>query len=83
MEVISGSPPAEYGDKTSLVINASTRSGLGQKPTGSLTANYGSFGTIGEEATLDSRRRSLGQLSGGEHGTDGALSRYTGALADA
>ena len=52
MEVISGSPPAEYGDKTSLVINASTRSGLGQKPTGSLTANYGSFGTIGEEATL-------------------------------
>jgi len=34
------------------VINASTRSGLGQKPTGSLTANYGSFGTIGEEATL-------------------------------
>ncbi|MBZ5634493.1 MAG: TonB-dependent receptor [Acidobacteriia bacterium] len=52
MEVISGSPPAEYGDKTSLVINASTRSGLGQKPTGSVTASYGSFGTIGEEATL-------------------------------
>ena len=52
MEVISGSPPAEYGDKTSLVINASTRSGLGQKPTGSLIAGYGSFGTLGEEATL-------------------------------
>src|SRR5207237_2935110 len=47
MEVISGSPAAEYGDKTSLVINATTRSGLGQKPTGSLLASYGSFGTVG------------------------------------
>jgi hypothetical protein len=52
MEVVSGSPPAEYGDKTSLVINAMTRSGLGQKPYGSFLTNYGSFGTIGEEATL-------------------------------
>ena len=46
MEVISGAPPAEYGDKTSLVIKATTRSGLGVlKPTGTLTASYGSFGT--------------------------------------
>jgi Carboxypeptidase regulatory-like domain/TonB-dependent Receptor Plug Domain len=46
MEVIDGAPPAEYGEKTSVVINATTRSGLGQtKPTGSLTASYGSFGT--------------------------------------
>ena len=52
MEVISGSPQAEYGDKTSLIINATTRSGLGQKPAGSLLASYGSFGEIGEEATL-------------------------------
>ncbi len=52
MEVISGSPAAEYGDKTSLVINATTRSGLGQKPSGSLLASYGSFGAVGEEATL-------------------------------
>jgi hypothetical protein len=52
MEIISGSPSAEYGDKTSLVINASTRSGLGQKPSGSLLVDYGSFGTIGEDATL-------------------------------
>src|SRR5260370_38769062 len=52
MEVISGSPLAEYGDKTSLVINATTRSGLGQRPTGSLVASYGSFGATGEEATL-------------------------------
>jgi len=30
MEIISGAPPAEYGDKTSLVIKATTRSGLAQ-----------------------------------------------------
>ena len=29
MEVISGAPPAEFGDKTSLVINVTTRSGQG------------------------------------------------------
>jgi hypothetical protein len=52
MDVISGSPAAEYGDKTSLVINATTRSGLGQKPSGSFLAKYGSFGTVGEEATF-------------------------------
>jgi hypothetical protein len=54
MEVLSGSPPAEFGDKTSLIVNATTRSGLGQKPSGSFVANYGSFGTVGEEATLSS-----------------------------
>ncbi|MGC9969211.1 MAG: TonB-dependent receptor [Bryobacteraceae bacterium] len=52
MEVISGSPAAEYGDKTSLVVNATTRSGLGQKSSGSFLLRYGSFGTLGEEATL-------------------------------
>ncbi len=52
MEVISGSPLAEYGDKTSLVINTTTRSGLGQKPTGSFVVSYGSFGAIGEETAL-------------------------------
>jgi hypothetical protein len=47
MEVISGAPPAEYGDKTSLVIKVTTRSGLGEtKPTGSITTSYGSFGSV-------------------------------------
>jgi hypothetical protein len=46
LEVISGAPPAEFGDKTSVVINVTTRSGLGiTKPTGSITTSYGSFGT--------------------------------------
>ena len=46
LEVISGAPPAEYGGKTSLVIVATTRSGQGiTKPTGSINASYGSFGS--------------------------------------
>ena len=46
LEVIEGAPPAEYGDKTSLVIVGTTRSGQGvTKPTGALTFSYGTFGT--------------------------------------
>ena len=46
MEVIEGAPPAEYGDKTSLVIVVTTRSGLGAtQPHGGLYTSYGSFGT--------------------------------------
>lgn len=46
LEVISGAPPAEFGDKTSLVIKVTTRSGLGiTTPTGSVTSSYGSLGT--------------------------------------
>jgi len=46
MEVIAGAPPAEYGEKTSVVIDVTTRSGQGvTKPTGSVIASYGSFGT--------------------------------------
>jgi hypothetical protein len=52
MELVSSSPNAEYGDKTGLIVNAQTRSGLGQPPTGSLDLSYGSFGTYGEDATF-------------------------------
>ena len=46
MEVIQGAPPAEYGDKTSLVIVVTTRSGLGvDHAHGEVTGSYGSFGT--------------------------------------
>ena len=46
MELITGVPPAEYGDKTSLVAVVTTKSGLGQtKPAGSVSFDYGSFGT--------------------------------------
>jgi hypothetical protein len=47
LEAVSGGPPAEYGDKTSLVIKVTTRSGLGvTKPTGSVFSSYGSFGSV-------------------------------------
>jgi hypothetical protein len=53
MEVITGATPAEYGDKTSLVVNAITKSGLNQKRlTGSLNALYGTFGTTHEDGSL-------------------------------
>ena len=46
LEVISGAPPAEYGGKTSLVIQVTTRSGLGvHHPTGSIATSYGTFGS--------------------------------------
>jgi hypothetical protein len=53
MEVISGAPPAEYGDKTSVVINVTTRSGQGETtPHGAVTTSYGSFGTANVMADL-------------------------------
>ena len=53
LEVIEGAPPAEYGDKTSLVIVGVTRSGQGvTKPHGSVSASYGSFGTSNLAADL-------------------------------
>src|SRR5438045_4929152 len=46
LEVISGAPPAEFGDKTSVIIQVTTRSGLGSKePHGSIATSYGTFGT--------------------------------------
>ncbi len=52
LEIIEGAPLAEYGDKTSLVVNTVTKSGLGHKPFGSFSSYMGSFGTYGEDATL-------------------------------
>jgi hypothetical protein len=46
MTVIEGAPPAEYGGKTSLVIDVTTRSGQGvTSPHGGVTTSYGTFGT--------------------------------------
>lgn len=46
IHVIDGIAPPEFGDKASLVVQTTTRSGLGQaKPTGSASYSYGSFGT--------------------------------------
>ena len=53
MEVVSGTPPAQYGDMTSLIINTTMKSGLGsQAPHGSFSSQYGSFGSWSEGLTL-------------------------------
>jgi len=46
MRTLQGAPPAEFGDKTSLIVEATTRSGLNTgKANGSMSLGYGSFGT--------------------------------------
>jgi hypothetical protein len=53
LEVIPGAPPAEFGGKTSLVIVATTRSGLGYTtPHGDVTSSYGTFSSTNEAFDL-------------------------------
>lgn len=53
MELITGTPDAQYGDKSSLIVNATVRSGLGtSKPYGDVETSWGSFGTWSGSATL-------------------------------
>ena len=53
MELITGAPDAQYGDKSSLIVNATTRSGLGAtKAFGEVDSYWGSFGTWGGSVAL-------------------------------
>ena len=53
MEVTTGTPSAEFGDKSSLVAQITTRSGLGSgRWFGNVDANYGSFGNTGGSVGL-------------------------------
>ncbi len=45
METITGGMPAEYGQRTSAVVNILTQSGQ-EKPGGEIELNYGSYNTI-------------------------------------
>ena len=63
LEVIPGAPPAEYGGKTSLVIVATTRSGMGvTKPRGDITVSYGSFGSSNVSADLAAGAQKVGNF---------------------
>ncbi len=63
VEFTTGFAGAEYGEKTSLVMNATARSGLGlAKPTGTLEASYGSFGTTTDAVTLGFGSTQLGNF---------------------
>ncbi len=53
INVINGMIPPEYGDKASIVVQTTTKSGLGDKhPTGDISASYGSFGTAIADANF-------------------------------
>ena len=53
MELVTGVPPAEFGDKASLVVRTTTKSGLGvDKTHGSINLGYGSFGTVTGDASV-------------------------------
>src|SRR5271154_3819626 len=63
IEVISGAPPAEFGGKTSLVIQVTTRSGMGvTKPTGSITTSYGTFGSATGAIDLSYGKKNWGNF---------------------
>ncbi|MHB8301831.1 MAG: TonB-dependent receptor [Acidobacteriaceae bacterium] len=53
MKIINGIVPPEYGDKVSLIVQATTKSSLGDvAPTGSITSTYGSFGTASSNVEI-------------------------------
>ena len=63
LEVISGVAPAEYGDKSSLVVHIVTRSGLDQpKPTGSASVGYGSFNSPTGDLNIGGGSHTMGDF---------------------
>ena len=63
MEVITGVAPAEYGDKSSLIVHIVTKSGLDQpKPTGSAEFGYGSFKSPSGEANIGGGSHAVGDF---------------------
>lgn len=63
MRTLQGAPPAEFGDKTSLIVEATTRSGLNTgEPNGTVTMGYGSFATPTASVTLASGSKALGNF---------------------
>ncbi|HEX4165648.1 MAG TPA: carboxypeptidase regulatory-like domain-containing protein [Bryobacteraceae bacterium] len=52
MELTTGAPQAEFGDKTSMIDQVTTRSGLGAgKQFGSVETYYGTFGSVGGDVS--------------------------------
>jgi Carboxypeptidase regulatory-like domain len=63
MEIINGVVPPEYGDKPSLIIRTTTRSGLNSPPHGSISASYGSFGTEDSNIALGLGNKTFGNFA--------------------
>src|SRR5580692_6413068 len=62
MELITGVAPAEYGDKTSLIVHIVTRSGLDQSPTGTVSLGYGTFKSPTVEANFGAGSHTIGNF---------------------
>ena len=63
MEVITGVPSAEYGDKSSLVVHIVTKSGLDHpRPTGGVTFGYGSFSSPAMDLNVGAGSHSIGNF---------------------
>jgi hypothetical protein len=63
MELITGSPEAEFGDKSTMVVNAVTRSGLGAtKAFGNIESTWSSFATYGADASLGFGTEKFGEF---------------------
>jgi hypothetical protein len=63
MEATTGTPSAEFGDKSSLVAQITTRSGLGAgRVFGNLDATYGSFGSAGGSAAFGYGNEKVGNF---------------------
>lgn len=64
MTTLQGAPPAEFGDKTSLIVEATTRSGVNAGKSGTLSMGYGSFDTPTASITLASGSKTFGNFLG-------------------
>jgi len=63
MQTLQGAPPAEFGDKTSLIVEATTRSGLNSgRANGSVSLGYGSFATPTASVALASGSKTWGNF---------------------
>jgi len=62
MTTLQGAPPAEFGDKTSLIVEATTRSGLNAGKSGTVSVGYGSFDTPTASITFASGFRTFGNF---------------------
>jgi hypothetical protein len=63
MEIMTGVAPAEYGEKTSLVVDIVTKSGIDQpKPTGTVSTGYGSFKSPTGELNMGEGSHTVGDF---------------------
>jgi hypothetical protein len=64
MRTLQGAPPAEFGDKTSLIVEATTRSGLdAARSNGAIGLGYGSFETPTASVTIATGTKRIGNFA--------------------